>query len=197
VTLSDDDPDLFALYINLAYTGLATRGVDEWSKLIRLYGLAEKLQDIRSQNDIIDAMHAFIHDIGDFAKSSISSDSSPLINARSIVELYERTSAGSPVRRLVLDSYAEVGKLDWMKAGRSTLPIDFIFDLATNMISRRPIGLFRSVYQQSSSHYHVIASNKLGPTSVSMAATVTESAGKVLPSTATVKIASSAVAIVA
>jgi hypothetical protein len=55
VTLPDDDPNTFHLYLNLVYANqLVTKGTKQWLKLCQLYVLAEKLQDITSKNRIID-----------------------------------------------------------------------------------------------------------------------------------------------
>lgn len=167
VTLSDDDPNIFALYVNLAYTGhFATRGADEWVKLVRLYVLVEKLQDVRAQNDTIDAMHAFIREFSSEKlplAPSIGVARSPLISPESIVELYDGTRAGSAARKLLLDSYAAVGSDEWIKAGRETLP--GVFDLAASMMQNRTICIFNPVQQQTSSQYHVIAIEKSKPAS--------------------------------
>jgi hypothetical protein len=164
VTLSEDDPDMFALYVNLVYTGrLATRGTDEWLKLVRLYVLAEKLQDVRAKNVTIDAMHAFIREflsVKTFSSGSGGAASPPVMSAESIVELYDGTPADSHARRLVLDSYADMGREDWLKVGKAVLPVDFIFDLATTVIRKRPACLFGPVQQRPSSHYHDIAFKK-------------------------------------
>jgi hypothetical protein len=104
VTLPDDNPDVFVLYVNLTYTGrLATGGPGEWLKLVRLYVLAEKLQDNRAKNDTIDPMQAFMQEfpLGNApADASFRSLIPPPISAESIVELCEGTPAGSQARRL-------------------------------------------------------------------------------------------------
>jgi hypothetical protein len=142
VTLSDDDPDVFALYVNLVYTGrLATRGTNEWLKLVRLYVLAEKLQDVHAKNDTFDAMNAFIREfswIRIFSSAPGDATNLPLISAESIAELYDGTPALSPARGLVLDSCAEMDRGDWLTVGRGVLPVDFVYDLAVTVMRKRP-----------------------------------------------------------
>ncbi|KAF2827178.1 hypothetical protein CC86DRAFT_266377, partial [Ophiobolus disseminans] len=138
----DDNPDIFSLYVSYLYSGsLPTRGADEWLKLVRLYVLAEKLRDTQAKNDIIDAMHGFIKEAVPREtprQSTTEAAGRHPITAASLTELYAGTQRGGLARKLVLDLYADNGTEDWLKDGKAQLPNDFLFDLATTMMRKRP-----------------------------------------------------------
>ncbi|CAO2656037.1 Nn.00g048400.m01.CDS01 [Neocucurbitaria sp. VM-36] len=62
ITLPEDRPDVFRLYLNLLYTRqVATKS---WRTLCQVYVLAEKLQDASAKNSVIDAMHVNLISLG-------------------------------------------------------------------------------------------------------------------------------------
>jgi hypothetical protein len=64
VTLLDEDSQTFRLYLNLVYANqLVTRGPEQWPKLCQLYVLAEKLQDTKSKNQIVEGMYSFLNEL--------------------------------------------------------------------------------------------------------------------------------------
>jgi hypothetical protein len=90
VTLPDDDEHIFRLYFNLVYAGqLGTRGADEWTKLSRLFVLAEKLVDLTAKNQIVDGMHAFFNEL--VKKNPTGLQVERILPAAATKQLYEGT----------------------------------------------------------------------------------------------------------
>ncbi|KAF1835360.1 hypothetical protein BDW02DRAFT_568098 [Decorospora gaudefroyi] len=155
VTLPDDDPEIFRLYINLVYAGrLVTRGSDEWKKLCRLYVLAEKLQDLTARNAIIDGMHAFFSEL--VSKSALLFDIEGPIPSESSKELYEGTPERSQARKLLVDLYAEFGKESWFRASKIVLPYGLIRDVAVRLVQARGSDILGSWINRPSSYYHEV-----------------------------------------
>ena len=158
ITMPEDDVSIFNLYVNMTYSGgvVATKtsaspDPDEWTRLTRLYVLAERLQDVWAKNRVVNAMHGYLNDV--IARSM------PFRGFDSIVELYEGTPAGSPARKLVADFYAHKSDKETMIAGRDVLPTDFVFDVAcllmTKVLIPRGFGS-NPLLPQPSHHYHEI-----------------------------------------
>ncbi len=137
LSLPEDDPAVFSQYLNLIYTNrLTTQGRGgEWLKLTRLFVLAEKLQDQRAKNKVIDGMHAMFHQY--VVKGVQRPDMTPSARAETIRELYDGTPSCSPARKLVVDLYADVGEEQWLFNGQYELPEDFVYDVAIALIRRR------------------------------------------------------------
>lgn len=153
VSLPDDDVEVFRLYLNLMYTNqLATKGPKELQKLCRLFVLAEKLQDQTAKNHIIDGMHAFFHQ--NVLTDSLGTDVERSSCAEAIKMLYEGTPENSQARKLVVDLYADCKDESWLREGKTHLPQDFIFDIATRLLRKRVFTMFSPPFARNSSHYH-------------------------------------------
>lgn len=142
VELPDDKDDIVTIYVQWLYRNqifykeekdVKESYVPEMNRLIALYLLAEKFQDRDFQDAAIDAMIARIH-------SPYQGFSSFYPGADEIVGLYKNTSESSPVRRLMVDSYAWHANQDWgLMEDISSVPIEFLRDLTVALIKVRPI----------------------------------------------------------
>lgn len=118
VTLPEDRPDVFRLYLNLLYTKQIAR--KKWITLCQMYVLAEKLQDTSAKNSTINAMHATLQDCA---------PKKPRLRPKSIIELYSGTPEGSKARKFVADYVADEGHDSWLKdpeSGSSLPPDSFL-----------------------------------------------------------------------
>jgi hypothetical protein len=117
VVLSEDEPAIFAIYLNLVYTGqlvtmrkteeelasserqvFINQLTSEYRDIFRVYVLAEKLQDKGAKNA---ALAAAVSVTG--LRNSVNNW---LVPTAEIVNLvYKGTPEGSPGRRLVIDMY--------------------------------------------------------------------------------------------
>jgi hypothetical protein len=134
VKLPEDDPEIFATYINFVYTNtVATSGAEdpkthdalaaELITLSHLYVLSEKLCDTAAKNATIEATLAAAEEKDTDGKTSIH-------GWRSIRTMYEGTPKGSPGRRLIVDLWTNFSfKDDFLERNEVQLHRDFIFDV--------------------------------------------------------------------
>lgn len=145
VTLPEDKPDIFRLYLNLVYTKqIATK---EWMMLCQMYVLAEVLQDVRSKNCIMDAMYTLLKEY---------EPKKPRLGPKSITVLYEGTPEGSKARELVADYFADEGHESWLQREGEVFPMDFVLDVASALFKKCPKAGWKQVptMVQAASHYH-------------------------------------------
>jgi len=145
IKLPEDDPKIFATYINHVYTStIATRATDEPRLgtiicdelvcLCKLYVLGEKLCDPAAKNATIEAI----------LTASTEKDGKgqwyyPLRSSIKII--YDGTPAGSPGRRLMADLWTNFSiKTDYFAESAQSLPKEFWFDLALALRKDRPAG---------------------------------------------------------
>jgi hypothetical protein len=134
VKLPEDDPEIFAIYINLVYTNtVATRRAEdpktrdalpaELIRLSHLYVLSEKLCDTAAKNATIEATLASAEEKDTDGKTAIH-------GWRSIRTMYEGTPKGSPGRRLIVDLWTNSSfQTDYLEENEVHLPRDFFFDV--------------------------------------------------------------------
>lgn len=155
VELPDDDPDVFFLYLQLLYTTkLHTRSNEpnktsrEYKRLVKLYVLAEKLQDVQTRNIVIEAMIAKTRDEESFPPSSIHL-------------IYDGTPEGSPLRKLVVDLFTDfalpvdIQRIQRIKARERMPPQDFFLDLLLEFSQRRPKPSGETIFTCDPTKYHV------------------------------------------
>ncbi|XPS68586.1 hypothetical protein M3J09_000873 [Ascochyta lentis] len=141
INLSDDDPEIFALYLNHIYknefpvmaiskeelcalplsefTGYID---EEYTTLFKLYVLAEKLQDDFAKDEVITAIFQLLY-LG-------SSDRFWVRPSEEVVEMvYDATPKGSFARRFCVDSWSNI-EPRYIQQLEEKLPRDFLFDLA-------------------------------------------------------------------
>ena len=140
VKLPEDDPATFKLYVHLLYTCVLAivpdpvpqhyNGHLEHIALVSLYVLAEKLQDTRTRNSVLEATLQ--------ASRLLRSDGKIYDpGLRSIGILYAGTMAGSPMRRLLVDIYTARAKSQMLNKPGDQWPSDFMRELALSLLDKR------------------------------------------------------------
>jgi hypothetical protein len=159
VKLTEDEPEIFGLYIQLLYSGKlplqdtpstkdggkvntnresAEKAKDydgdsineEFRKLCQVYVLSDKLQDTTAKNAIIDA---YIESTNQHLKGGLPS-------LEEIKIVYSGTLPSSAMRRLIVDLYVTYGNSsDIDKRDRNVLAEDFLFELVVGMLGRRSL----------------------------------------------------------
>ncbi|KAF1950252.1 hypothetical protein CC80DRAFT_598274 [Byssothecium circinans] len=143
VVLPDDDPEIFKLYLGLIFTNRVyvvkkkAEDVDylahsehEYGRLCELYILAEKLQDATSKNLLIDAILARSRQV----------DGDGMLrypNSGIVAMVYDNTPESSPLRRLLVDFYADHWVTGWVLDAET--PKDFFVDLVKQVLAVRPL----------------------------------------------------------
>jgi hypothetical protein len=160
VSLPEDDPDIFALYEQVVYTGHVPLFDDElervekdcWSDtwceedachheyeaLCQLYLLAEKLQDWKVKNT---AIKAIVSKVTHESTVVHNDDSGPCLPSPTAIKfMYEGTLGNCPGRQVLLDCYVWYGQdksllnlNDWKE-----LPWKFLLDLAQDALAYCP-----------------------------------------------------------
>jgi len=146
VHLPEDDARTFELYLHYIYNNefACNPSEDQYGKkelgaLARLYVLCEKLQDPISKNCIIKALSDSIY--------TIRSHGTWNIPGCAVVEtLYKGTVKGSPVRRMLVDIFAQgvpskFATPDWI----NKYPGEFIQDLAACLMTTFDLDVRRAV----------------------------------------------------
>jgi len=141
LSLSDDDPEVFYTYLQLPYSGklpiktcnAAVADNDaimsnDYIALVRLYILADKLQDAKSRNTVMDAILAHIEESG-------SLPGMPIVRI-----IFDGTSEGSPLRSLVVDLVADFGCHKLLRSKRGMPPSEFLLQLSRKLLRRSRAG---------------------------------------------------------
>ncbi|KAF2443933.1 hypothetical protein P171DRAFT_444196 [Karstenula rhodostoma CBS 690.94] len=135
VKLPEDDPSTFFLYIQLLYTGtLSLKGADpEFTKLINLYILAEKLQDVETRNIVMDTLLATVFPPEGEGRTGY------LPNLENVQLIFDGTPEGSPLREYVVDVYAHGVSHQRMQARSKHIenPPEFLLMLAVKLMKLR------------------------------------------------------------
>ncbi|KAH8644105.1 N-acetylglucosaminyl-phosphatidylinositol biosynthetic protein [Alternaria alternata] len=139
VKLPEDDPQTFAFYVSFIYTNvvsdataLQTMTPDGFQAhilaVVKLYVLAEKLQDRQAKNEALRTV------LSDTAERSFA-DSLP--NAEIVQFMYNNTLQGSLGRRLMVDLWNDVHATSIIKQ-REGICKEFFVDLAHALLGERP-----------------------------------------------------------
>ncbi|KAF1355715.1 hypothetical protein EJ07DRAFT_158337 [Lizonia empirigonia] len=155
----------FALYLTLLYSRkLTTKGPEEFRWLCRLFILAERLQDVESKNLVIDGMFSYLQESTPVFSSTPVARNRGIFDTAPVNWLYKMVPESS-ARRLVVDYYAQSGRVEWMQAQKDNYPTDFFFDIAIRMMQKRPSSLFAPRDGRvSSSDYHEVVFAEDKPT---------------------------------
>ncbi|PTB42335.1 uncharacterized protein TrAFT101_008577 [Trichoderma asperellum] len=141
VTLKEEDPEVFEVYLHWLYCETlpvrndspGQEGNNEYIQLAQAYVLGEMLQDVNFKDAVLDAI---------LIKSrSTASDGlcwypvGPAIRC-----IYEGTPESSAARRLLVDMYTCHGHEEWLTewANEDDLPKQFLLDLAIAALKKRP-----------------------------------------------------------
>ncbi|KAF2130050.1 hypothetical protein P153DRAFT_431113 [Dothidotthia symphoricarpi CBS 119687] len=141
VKLPQDEPEIFALYLNHVYTGrlpsiskteeelsalaigeFRTITTAEYDEMVGLFILADKFQDVASKNAAITSIFEISLHIRSDGKFKIPSPAQVRI-------MYRHTSEGANIRRLVVDLWSSMSP-EHIFEYASRLPQDFLRDLA-------------------------------------------------------------------
>lgn len=125
ITLSEDDPEIFELFVNFIYhqqlkSDIEPNSHPDFPQLISLYILADKLQVAKLKNAVMDALHAK-RDEGHIAPSPIL-----------VKEAYKNTTEGSLLRKYLVDiwAYTAVSIVHGIWESIENYSGEFLFDLA-------------------------------------------------------------------
>jgi len=142
VKLPEDDPKIFALYVNLVYIGELSRlsGLTKMTSnefqaqilsIVKFYVLAEKLQDKQAKNTALQTIHT------DMIWKS-SADKLP--NAEIVEFMYKNTLKGSPGRRLMVDIWTDENAKCILEQSE-VICKEFLVDLAYSLHAYRPLRM--------------------------------------------------------
>ncbi|KAF2122118.1 hypothetical protein BDV96DRAFT_682126 [Lophiotrema nucula] len=146
VELKEDDPITFQRYQSLIYAGSAAFPDPEKDQsrvgyavlnlqkaLVRIYILADKLQDTKSKALVTETLLA----VRRKSWKMVDGTSEDYAFSSSLIRIiYDDTPDSCPLRRMVVDDYAEVASGNWL-ARREHFPPEFIYDLAVRTLDRR------------------------------------------------------------
>lgn len=132
VCLPETDPKLFSAYLQHVYTDRVVimapeeaaadkAGTSQYIKLSELYVLADKLDDLRLRNDIVDCTIQL--------EAAVKTLPSPA----AIRIAYEEVPESCLLRKLMRDFYTCKAHGKWLQKSRSKLPADFIFGVACSV----------------------------------------------------------------
>jgi hypothetical protein len=141
VMLPEDDSVTFRRYVYLLYTGSFIvipdplpenyRGTDERQNLLRLYVLAEKLQDSETENAVLEAMLLSRQLRGDGLLY--------LPSYNDITLLYSGTTTGSPMRKMIVEMWSNSEASNWLTKETQEWPSDFLYELSVKLLDRRDV----------------------------------------------------------
>ncbi|KAI4627604.1 uncharacterized protein J4E87_004168 [Alternaria ethzedia] len=138
VELPEDDPEIFAFYINIIYTGAISSQTDNhrlpnnelqayFLAIVKSYILAEKLQDKQAKNTALLTLHTVTVRL---------SFPERLPNAEIVDLMYKNTSKGSLGRRLMVDIWNNNYTKTVLEKSESICK-DFFVDLAYSIYGQR------------------------------------------------------------
>ncbi|KAG9197267.1 hypothetical protein G6514_001906 [Epicoccum nigrum] len=138
VKLPEDDPEIFGIYLHHLQTNELSvvpdpvprdyTGDEEKMKLVQLYVLAEKLQDVQTKKAIIKGLITSCYQFyfGNYY----------LYSSAEVTALYEGTTAGSVARKLVVDIMAWDVKTDYVYSSMAW-PTEFLSDMIHEFVKYR------------------------------------------------------------
>lgn len=137
INLPNEESEIFAIYVHWIYSRtLPTRvdepaaaGNEEYLKLAKAYGLADRLQDQLFKNAVIDA---FLD-----KTSTVASDGNAWWPVGPVIRcIYDNTPESSKGRTLLVDIYTNYAVKDWLTEGaqRKDLPKQFLLDLSVKLL---------------------------------------------------------------
>jgi hypothetical protein len=134
VNLPEEEPAVFHDYVHFLYRRTlcvksdSNDGIDEQESLLKLYVLAEKLQDMDMKNVVMEAMYNC------FCEICTGENHTPNVECIRIV--YEGTPAGSPMRRLLVDFYTYYHGASSFKVD-DDYPYELLHELTINLLTKR------------------------------------------------------------
>jgi len=163
VTLEEEEPEIFAIYVHWLYRGSLPERPDgmerdesdkEWCQLAEAYVLGDRLQDGDLADTVIDA-------IIEKPKTPDSERRASLPPKKVVQYIYENTTTSSQTRRMLVDIYAYNGPGKWffLPAKEEELPSDFLYSLNATILGLdgtedRPKTTGNPTYKPSTCEYH-------------------------------------------
>lgn len=156
MSLPETDPDTFELYLQwLYFRSLPVKsnapgnvGNMDYLQLAKAYVLGDLLQDFGFNDAVIDAM---------IDKSRIpAADGKRWYPGGPVVAcIYNNTPASSEARRILIDMYVNFGNGHWLQSwAAEDLPNDFLRDLSTALLDKRPCRNLRIEDEDENCKYH-------------------------------------------
>lgn len=144
IELPEDDAKVFNKYHGWLYTRrLATpeggyAGLDQsFTMLAKLYVLGEKLLDRDFQNSVSDALVSATRDERGPRGHGSGYKGRSFPGPKIIRIVYEGTTTGSPMRRLLTDFYVRHGAGQWIREdGVDKWPQEFLYDLSAALFDK-------------------------------------------------------------
>jgi hypothetical protein len=143
IPLDDVEPSVFHVYTSWLYRARLPVRIDapglegnaEYLMLARAYVLGDRLQDVAFCDACMDGMVVK-------AKMKSAPTNQWWVPVGPVVAyIYDNTTPNSKARRFLLDFYTHHGQSHWLErwADRDVdLPAEFLFDLAVQLLKRRP-----------------------------------------------------------
>jgi hypothetical protein len=144
ITLPNDNPAAFSLYLTWLYSGklpvlaeVETPGFNDpdldqgFRTLSHAYVLGDSLMDTAFQNAVADAYVLFARSAGEpgHHRSYPSNED--------IRILFDGTHEHSPIRGLILDIWSRRGRHDWIQKNEDELPYEFLAAITKELLKVR------------------------------------------------------------
>lgn len=142
--LGDDftERDIFELYVKYLYSGKIHCKIDdggtddggssngkEYELLCGLFVFAEKVQDVSTQNAVMDALLCKYDSVDDQDQHWLPPDNV-------VAEVYSWISEGSPIRRFLVDVCTWASEPKLLMENSDNLPKDFLLELAAHLLGK-------------------------------------------------------------
>ncbi|KAF1950232.1 hypothetical protein CC80DRAFT_554463 [Byssothecium circinans] len=183
VKLPEDDPDVFALYEQIVYTGkipayddtgderrdIYCQGWDRFQKgyeiLCSLFVLAERLQDMNAKNMATDAiLNKYFHGHNLLKKNDTSGASACLPGKDAINIMCEGTPAPSPGRDVLVDLFVYLCDYQGFDGSQLAKPHDlhegFLYPLLLKLMCLRRTPTTRHPHFRAPDYYHMEEGDK-------------------------------------
>lgn len=138
IPLPDDEPAVFSVYQHWLYNGLihsvrqgfgfSSASDEEYEILVKAYIFGEKIIDVAFKNSVVDAIVEKLDDFG--------------FNKRLTSLVFDNTTPASPLRRLWLDVYYHIGKVEWLEPAWAgdTISSEFMIEFSRYQMQKRALS---------------------------------------------------------
>lgn len=134
VTLPDDDPWIFGIYVHWLYHGTiaSIEDNDEFMDLAKAFVLGDKLLDSKFNNAVIDA-------IVDKSRFTLHDGNMWFPSERVVEYIYAHTTESSPIRELMVDLWASSAAPSSLSEWKASLsaPRSFLIRLVCKLMGQR------------------------------------------------------------
>jgi hypothetical protein len=135
IPLPDDEPAVFSVYQQWLYNslihtvrqdlGFVSESDIEYELLVKAYIFGEKIIDVAFKNSVVDAITEKVNQFG--------------FNTRLTSLVFDNTTPASPLRRLWLDVYYHLGKVEWLEPimAVDTVSSEFMIEFSRYQMQKR------------------------------------------------------------